>query len=85
MIPSLRATALLVILLPLAGCAPVDWSEAVVETRSNCHTSTGAFVAAPSCNFSHSKSVSRTSTTTTTTEDASENAPPSTTGHDEPL
>lgn len=78
-----RAAALLTALLALAACAPVDWSEAVVETRSNCHTSTGEFVPAPSCDFSQTRTVSRTTTTTTTTttvEPAPDRTPPVTKG-----
>ena len=75
-----RALAALAALFALPGCAAVaslDRMADQAEVRSNCHTSTGDWVGAPSCNteWSVSKTTSTTTTVVTTTT-APDGAPP---------
>jgi len=55
-------------LVCLAGFAGADDAldrfDAMIESGSTCHTSTGQWISGPSCTISHS--VSRTTSTTTT-------------------
>jgi len=73
-----RAIAAALTLSALSGCAAtgasLDRFADKAEARSNCHTSTGELVPAPSCTVSYTVSSSTTTTTTTTTTGA---APPS--------
>lgn len=73
-----RAIAAALALSALSGCAAtgasLDRFADQAQARSNCHTSTGELVPAPSCTVSYTVSSSTTTTTTTTTTGA---APPS--------
>ena len=63
-----RPLAVLTALFALPGCAAMESLDRMAdqgEIRSNCHTSTGAWVGAPSCDIEWS--VSKTTSTTTTT------------------
>lgn len=66
-----RAIALLIAAVALSSCsatgAALDRFADEAESRSNCHTSTGEFVAAPSCTITYTRQESTTTTTTTTT------------------
>ena len=70
--PIARRLLIPVALMSLAGCAAVDSLDRLadqVETRSNCHTSSGEWVGGPSCSleWSATKTTSTTTTTVVTT------------------
>lgn len=75
--PAARRLLVPTLLASLAGCAAVDSVDRLadqVETRSNCHTSTGEWVGGPSCRMEWS--ATKTTSTTTTTVVTTTAAPP---------